>query len=130
MRKNSHHSEETRAKIADALRGRPRSPEAIAATAEKRRGLKHTEEARQQAKAAYDLYVETRLYAKRHTYDDIIANGICLFGSVETVTRKVCRLHEMGIRHVATMHNFGALDPSLVERSMTLFAREVMPAFK
>jgi alkanesulfonate monooxygenase SsuD/methylene tetrahydromethanopterin reductase-like flavin-dependent oxidoreductase (luciferase family) len=86
------------------------------------------EEARQQAKAAYDLYVETRLYAKRHTYDDIIANGICLFGSVETVTRKVCRLHEMGIRHVATMHNFGALDPSLVERSMTLFAREVMPA--
>ena len=86
------------------------------------------EEARQQAKAAYDLYVETRLYAKRHTYDDIIANGICLFGSVETVTRKVCKLHEMGIRHVATMHNFGALDQSLVERSMTLFARDVMPA--
>ena len=25
------------------------------------------------------------------------------------------------------MHNFGALDPALVERSMTLFAREVMP---
>jgi len=39
----------------------------------------------------------------------------------------MCRLHEMGIRHVATMHNFGALDPVLVERSMTLFAREVMP---
>jgi hypothetical protein len=33
----------------------------------------------------------------------------------------------MGIRHVATMHNFGALEPALVERSMTLFAREVMP---
>jgi alkanesulfonate monooxygenase SsuD/methylene tetrahydromethanopterin reductase-like flavin-dependent oxidoreductase (luciferase family) len=86
------------------------------------------EEARQHAKAAYDLYVETRLYAKRHTYDDILANGICLFGSVETVAEKVCRLHEMGIRHVATMHNFGALDPSRVERSMTLFAREVVPA--
>ena len=39
----------------------------------------------------------------------------------------MCQLHEMGIRHVATMHNFGALDPALVERSMTLFAREVMP---
>ena len=25
------------------------------------------------------------------------------------------------------MHNFGALDPALVERSMTLFAKEVMP---
>jgi alkanesulfonate monooxygenase SsuD/methylene tetrahydromethanopterin reductase-like flavin-dependent oxidoreductase (luciferase family) len=84
-------------------------------------------EAREQAKAAYDLYVDTRLYARKHVYEDIIANGICLFGSVETVAQKMARLHEMGIRHVATMHNFGALDPALVERSMTLFAREVMP---
>ena len=86
------------------------------------------EEAKAQCKAAYDLYVATRLYAKRHTYEDILANGICLFGSVETVTNKVCQLHEMGIRHIATMHNFGALAPNLVERSMTLFANEVMPA--
>ena len=85
------------------------------------------DEAKAQAKAAYDLYVDTRLYAKKHVYEDIIANGICLFGAVETVAAKICRLHEMGIRHVATMHNFGALDPALVERSMTLFAREVMP---
>ena len=85
------------------------------------------EEAKQQAKAAYDLYVDTRLYAKKHVYEDIIVNGINLFGSVETVVTKMCQLHEMGIRHVATMHNFGALDPALVERSMTLFAREVMP---
>jgi len=88
---------------------------------------KTDEEAKAQAKAAYDLYVDTRLYAKKHVYEDIIANGICLFGSVETVAVKMCELHEMGIRHVATMHNFGALDPALVERSMTMFAREVMP---
>ena len=88
---------------------------------------KSDEEARAQAKAAYDLYVDTRLYAKKHVYEDIIANGICLFGSVDTVADKMCQLHEMGIRHVATMHNFGALDPAHVERSMTLFAREVMP---
>jgi alkanesulfonate monooxygenase SsuD/methylene tetrahydromethanopterin reductase-like flavin-dependent oxidoreductase (luciferase family) len=88
---------------------------------------KTDDEAKAQAKAAYDLYVDTRLYAKKHVYEDIIANGINLFGSVENVTEKMCRLHEMGIRHVATMHNFGALDPALVERSMTMFAREVMP---
>lgn len=88
------------------------------------------DEARAQAKAAYDLYVDTRLYAKKHLYEDIIANGICLFGSVATVAAKMRRLHDMGIRHVATMHNFGALEPSLVERSMTLFAREVMPQLK
>ena len=86
------------------------------------------EEAREQAKAAYDLYVDTRLYAKKHVYEDILANGICLFGSVDTVVEKMRALHAMGIRHVATMHNFGALDPALVDRSMTLFAREVMPA--
>jgi len=88
---------------------------------------KSDQEAREQAKEAYDLYVDTRLYAKKHVYEDIIQNGICLFGSVDTVAEKMCQLHEMGIRHVATMHNFGALDPKLVERSMTLFAKEVMP---
>ena len=81
-----------------------------------------------ECKAAYDLYVDTRLYAKKHIYEDIIANGICLFGAVATVAEKVCRLHEMGIRHVAILNNFGALAPALVERSMTRFAREVMPA--
>ena len=85
------------------------------------------EEAREQCKAAYDLYVDTRLYAKKHVYEDVLASGLCLFGSVETVARKMRRLHEMGIRHVATMHNFGALSPDRVERSMTLFAREVLP---
>jgi alkanesulfonate monooxygenase SsuD/methylene tetrahydromethanopterin reductase-like flavin-dependent oxidoreductase (luciferase family) len=85
------------------------------------------EQAKSQCKAAYDLYVDTRLYAKKHVYEDIIANGICLFGSVETVADKLSHLHKMGIRHVATMHNFGALEAPLVERSMSLFAREVMP---
>jgi alkanesulfonate monooxygenase SsuD/methylene tetrahydromethanopterin reductase-like flavin-dependent oxidoreductase (luciferase family) len=86
------------------------------------------EDAKREAKAAYDLYVDTRLYARKHIYEDILANGINLFGSVENVVAKMRALHDMGIRHVATMHNFGALDPKLVERSMTLFAREVMPA--
>ena len=86
------------------------------------------DEAYAQCKAAYDRYVDTRLYAKKHVYEDILTNGICLFGSVETVAKKMCRLHEMGIRHVATMHNFGDMPVPQVERSMTLLAREVMPA--
>ena len=81
-----------------------------------------------ECKAAYDLYVDTRLYAKKHVYENIIANGICLFGGVETVAEKVCRLHDMGIRHVAILNNFGAMAPNLVERSMQRLAREVMPA--
>jgi alkanesulfonate monooxygenase SsuD/methylene tetrahydromethanopterin reductase-like flavin-dependent oxidoreductase (luciferase family) len=83
--------------------------------------------AKAECKDAYDLYVDTRLYAKKHVYEDIIANGICLFGAVETVAEKMCRLHEMGIRHVAILNNFGAMAPAVVERSMQRFAREVMP---
>ncbi|MCW5770728.1 MAG: LLM class flavin-dependent oxidoreductase [Rhodospirillaceae bacterium] len=83
--------------------------------------------ARAEAKEAYDLYVATRLYAKGHTYEDVIRNGLALFGSVETVAAKVAELHRWGIRHIATLHNFGALDPALAERSITRFAREVMP---
>lgn len=86
--------------------------------------------AQRECKAAYDLYVDTRLYAKKHFYEDILANGICLFGSVDTVVEKMVRLHRMGIRHVATLHNFGAMPAQQVERSMTLFAREVMPAVR
>src|SRR3954453_22092677 len=41
--------------------------------------------ARAQCRAAYHLYVAPLLSAPRHEYDDILANGICLFGSVETV---------------------------------------------
>ncbi|MGE0808302.1 MAG: LLM class flavin-dependent oxidoreductase, partial [Burkholderiaceae bacterium] len=83
-------------------------------------------QAREHAAAAYELYVETRLYAARHSYDDILAKGICLLGSVEHVVDKLCRMYEMGIRHVATLQNFGALEPRLIERSMRLFANEVM----
>jgi hypothetical protein len=43
------------------------------------------------------------------------------------VAEKMCRLHEMGIRHVAILNNFGAMAPAVVERSMQRFAREVMP---
>jgi alkanesulfonate monooxygenase SsuD/methylene tetrahydromethanopterin reductase-like flavin-dependent oxidoreductase (luciferase family) len=46
-------------------------------------------EARAEAAEAFDLYVATRLYAKHQTYDDIIASGLALFGSVETVTDKL-----------------------------------------
>jgi len=86
------------------------------------------EEAKAHCKDAYDRYVDTRLYAAKHVYEDIMQNGICLFGSVETVTEKVHQLYQMGIRHLATLHNFGGLQPRLVERSMALFADEVMPA--
>ena len=82
---------------------------------------------RREAEAAFNLYVETRLYAKRQTYDDILASDLGLFGSVEQVADKLVRLHDMGIRHVVTLQNFGLMPAEAVRRSMELMAREVLP---
>jgi alkanesulfonate monooxygenase SsuD/methylene tetrahydromethanopterin reductase-like flavin-dependent oxidoreductase (luciferase family) len=78
-------------------------------------------------KEPYDLYVATRLYAASHTYEDILENGICLFGDPDHVADKMFRLWEMGIRHVACLSNFGNMKREAVEESMRLMMEEVMP---
>ena len=83
--------------------------------------------ARKEASGPFDLYVETRLYAKKMVYDDILRSGIHLFGSVETVTKKLCALADMGVDHVMTMQNFGNMAPADVTNSMRLLAERVMP---
>jgi alkanesulfonate monooxygenase SsuD/methylene tetrahydromethanopterin reductase-like flavin-dependent oxidoreductase (luciferase family) len=83
--------------------------------------------ARADAADAFDLYVATRLYAKRQTYDDIIESGLALFGSVEAVTAKLQKLREWGIGRVALLMDFGLMPADAVNRSMTLVAREVAP---
>jgi alkanesulfonate monooxygenase SsuD/methylene tetrahydromethanopterin reductase-like flavin-dependent oxidoreductase (luciferase family) len=84
-------------------------------------------EARRQAEGPFDRYVESRLYAKRQTYDDIMASELSLMGGVDTVTDKLVRLYEMGARHVMMLHNFGLMDRDLVLTSMRRAAQDVMP---
>ena len=83
--------------------------------------------ARRNAEAAFNLYVDTRLYAKKSTYDDAMRNEVHLFGSVETVTDKLVALHRMGVRHVSALQNFGMLAQPLVQQSMERMMREVIP---
>ena len=85
------------------------------------------EAARRDAEAAFNLYVDTRLYARKSTYDDAMRNGLHLFGSVETIADKLAALHQMGVRHVSTLHNFGLLPQPIVRASMERLIREVMP---
>lgn len=82
---------------------------------------------RREAETPFNLYVETRLYAKRQTYDDILRSGLALFGSVEQVADKIVRLHGMGIRHIVALQNFGLMPQDRVRAAMELMAREVMP---
>jgi len=85
------------------------------------------EAARRIAGEAFELYVATRLYARRQTYDDVMASGLALFGSAKTVAAKVIALGRMGIPHIALLMDFGALPQERVLASMHAFAEEVMP---
>jgi alkanesulfonate monooxygenase SsuD/methylene tetrahydromethanopterin reductase-like flavin-dependent oxidoreductase (luciferase family) len=84
-------------------------------------------EAEAEVREAFELYCRTRLYAKPWTYEQIRENGLALFGSVETIAQKLIALQRMGIDHVATFTNFGALDSGRVAASMRLMMTEVMP---
>jgi len=83
--------------------------------------------ARANAAQPFDLYVATRLYARRQTYDDVLASGLGLFGSAESVAAKIAELGRMGIGHVALLMDFGLMPEELVHRSMRLFVEQVMP---
>jgi alkanesulfonate monooxygenase SsuD/methylene tetrahydromethanopterin reductase-like flavin-dependent oxidoreductase (luciferase family) len=118
--------------VAEFRRGRAASPRPAAAENAAVVTL-HTHVAESDAEAgehaadAFDLYVDTRLYAKKAVYDDIIASGLSLFGSVETVADKLVALHRAGVDHVSTLHNFGLLPEPHVHRSMRLLMEKVMP---
>ncbi len=83
--------------------------------------------ARRDAAGPFDLYVATRLYARRQSYDDVLASGLALFGSAETVAAKIAELARMGIGHVALLMDFGLMPEEKVLRSMRAFADKVMP---
>lgn len=85
------------------------------------------EEARRRAARAFDLYVDTRLYARKQVYDDIIASGLSLFGSPATVAAKLARLADMGLDHVLGLHNFGLMPQDLVLDSMQRLMEQAMP---
>jgi alkanesulfonate monooxygenase SsuD/methylene tetrahydromethanopterin reductase-like flavin-dependent oxidoreductase (luciferase family) len=83
--------------------------------------------ARRDAAAPFDLYVATRLYARRQTYDEVLASGLALFGSAETVAAKIGELARRGISHVALLMDFGLMPEEKVQRSLRAFAEKVMP---
>ena len=85
------------------------------------------DEARAHAAAPFDLYVDTRLYAKSQVYDDILRSRLGLFGSVERVVDQIVELHGMGVPHLMLMMNFGNMAQEHVHRSMRLMTEEVIP---
>jgi alkanesulfonate monooxygenase SsuD/methylene tetrahydromethanopterin reductase-like flavin-dependent oxidoreductase (luciferase family) len=62
------------------------------------------------------------------TWDDLI-DDVLLIGSPATVRTRIAALVEAGVGELACWTSFGGLPEPLVNRSMELFAHEVMPAF-
>jgi len=65
------------------------------------------------------------------SYDFAIDNGLAIVGSPETVIRKLRDGQEhMGFDLFCTNHHLGQMPPELVDRSIELFGKEVIPAFR
>lgn len=62
-------------------------------------------------------------------WEDLVEDSL-LIGSPATVRAQVAQLAEAGVGELACWMNFGGLPADRVERSMRLFAEEVIPAFQ
>lgn len=82
---------------------------------------------RRAAAAPFELYVATRLYARRQSFDDVLANGLGFFGSPAELADKVVALARVGVRHIALLMDFGLMPEEAVLSSLGAFATEVMP---
>lgn len=72
-----------------------------------------------------------RVFQERSkSYDFWIDNGLALVGSPDTVIRKIQEQQALiGHDVLCTQHGFGHLAPELVKKSISLFGKEVIPAF-
>ena len=67
----------------------------------------------------------------RKSYDFWIDNGLALIGSPETVARQLKEKQErLGFTGFSANHGIGEMPTDLVDKSISLFAKEVFPAFE
>ncbi len=62
------------------------------------------------------------------TAENLDAQGVCIFGSPETVLRRIREAHrQLGFGSFTALLQFGTLSAEQTERNIRLFAREVLP---
>ncbi len=79
-----------------------------------------------------DLQPGFRMMAERLskiTWEDLCRETL-VFGSPDTVTRKMKEMEKIGVGQAMCWMNFGGLPQDKVRRSMELFSKEVMPHFR
>lgn len=86
--------------------------------------------AEKEARPALDRYVTTRLYAKSRGYDVLKEKGLAAVGDPDDVIKTIRRYEECGFDTFLAILDFGGLGCDEVGRSIELFAKYVLPAFK
>jgi alkanesulfonate monooxygenase SsuD/methylene tetrahydromethanopterin reductase-like flavin-dependent oxidoreductase (luciferase family) len=80
--------------------------------------------------ASYESYPDASRRLSAVSEDEVWERGSC-FGSPERVAALLTRyLHRTGMNHLALEMRIGGLEHRKVMRSMTLFAKEVMPVIR
>lgn len=90
-----------------------------------------TDAAIREARDAMQQYTDTRLFATSQgkTFDELYDNGLLIIGDPAYCRDRIEALREFGMTRMLTLTNFGGLEHAKVQKSMHLFAKEVMPAF-
>lgn len=70
-------------------------------------------------------YVESRLYARQRTLEELDGKGLVLFGGPETVARRIAAAVRAGMTHLMLLANFGAMPAEQVSGSLARFMAAV-----
>ena len=65
------------------------------------------------------------------SFEEIVASGMVILGSAETVASAILRLSDqLDLMSLAMIFKLGAMPYDMVERSMSLFGEEVVPRIR
>lgn len=87
-----------------------------------------TAQARAEAREWLDRYVQTRLYARQRSFDELIERDLIAVGDPDEVLRVARRYGDAGLNEFLAITNFGGAPDHKVRESIKLMAEHVMPA--
>jgi alkanesulfonate monooxygenase SsuD/methylene tetrahydromethanopterin reductase-like flavin-dependent oxidoreductase (luciferase family) len=80
---------------------------------------------------SYDFWRRQAPMLHAMSFEEILANDMVLLGGPETVANAILRLADrLDLMGLALIFKLGAMPYDMVERSMTLFGKEVMPKIR
>lgn len=86
-----------------------------------------TRQAREEAREWLDRYVQSRLYARQRSFDELIERDLIAVGDPSEVLRVARRYQAAGLNEYLAITNFGGAPHERVQNSIRLMAEHVLP---